>query len=331
MRTRRLYLMPLVVAALCLSAAPVQADLTGTGTVRPIPNGTITSGPDAVTEPGTARVTVVARGTDNQLWRVHSLDNGNSWGGWGPLPQLAGGVVGEPAVVSWEAGRIDVFVRGTDDKLWQTTRFDLFGDFQPWIRPVGTDGVLASSPGVTVRGPGRLDVFVLGTDGLIYQRFWAGNSWNSGWLAQGEPAGEFGLVGDPSPVWSAPIAAERLDLFARGTDDKLWWKFWNGSVWSEWARPVGQAGTLASSPETTRFTDGSGDFIALFVRGTDGGLYGIDFRPSGAGNWVRLGGPNDVIVDSPGATFAANALQIFGRSPANVVLQYTLVVPRVAG
>lgn len=331
MRARRLYLMSLVAAALFMSAAPVLADLTGTGTVRPIPNGTITSGPDAVTEIGTNRVTVIARGTDNQLWAIISADAGNSWGGWVPLPQLAGGVNGEPSIVSWEAGRIDVFVRGADDKLWQSTRFDIFGVFQPWIRPVGTDGVLASSPAASVRGPGRLDVFVLGTDGQIYQRFWAGNSWNSGWIAQGEPAGATGLVGDPAPVWSAPIAAERLDLFARGSDDKLWWKFWNGSAWSEWARPVGQVGTLASSPDATRFTDGSGDFIALFVRGTDGGLYGIDFRPAGPGNWVRLGGPSDVIVDSPGATFIANTLQIFGRSPGNLVHQYSLTVPRVAG
>lgn len=334
MTMRRVSLVLSTFASLALVgvvAQPGGADLTAPGTVRPIPTGNAQSSPDAVVELGTNRITVVVRGTDTQLWFNRSINGGQSWSGWIPLPHLAGGVQGDPTVVSWAPGRIDVFVRGADDKLWQTTQFDVFGVFGAWIKPVGDEGVLASSPEAVVRGEGRLDVFVLGTDGQIYQRFWLNNSWNGGWIPHGEPAGTTSLVGEPAAVWSAPISPERLDVYARGSDDKLWQRTWNGVAWSEWVRPIGDRGVLASSPEATRFSDGTGDLTAVFVRGTDGGLWGIDFRPSGWGNWVRLGGPGDTIVDSPGADFGPLGLEIFVRTPSNLVHQFTVEVPRVVG
>lgn len=314
-----------VVAALVGGLAfPADAQLAGIGTVRPIPSGNVQSGVDATSEPGTNRLNVVVRGTDGQLWRNTSLD-GVSWVGWNALPPLAGGVKGDPTIVSWEPGRLDVFARGQDDKLWQTTRFSFQGDFQPWIKPVGDDGVLGSSPDATVRGPGRLDVVVLGTDGQLYQRFWLNDRWSGGWIPQGEPAGATSLVGDPTAVWASPTGPNRLDLFARGSDDKLWRRSWNGSAWSDWARPFGTLGTLASSPDATLYDQGViRDQVAVFVRGTDGGLWGIS-APGGFTDWVRLGQPGDVTVDNPGATSRPfGRLEVFARVPGNAVLQFSL-------
>lgn len=326
MTIRRICSFGAVVALLVTLAAPAQGQLAGTGTVRPLTPGNVQSGVDAANEPGVNRLNVVVRGTDGQLWRNSSVD-GTSWIAWVPLPPLPGGIKGDPTIVSWEAGRLDVFARGQDDKLWQSTRFSIQGDFQPWIKPVGDDGVLASSPDATVRGPGRLDVFVLGTDGQIYQRFWANDRWNGGgWIAQSEPVGATSAVGDPSAVWASPTGPERLDIFIRGSDDKLWQRTWNGSAWTPWGQPFGPLGTLASSPDATLYDQGViRDQVAVFVRGTDGGVWGISTTAGSSSQWVRLGQPVDVIVDSPGATSRPNGrLEVFARVPGNAAFQFSL-------
>jgi len=317
MRLRRLFVFGALIALSSSFMAPAaHAQLNGFGTVRPIPSGNVQSGTDATGEPGTSRLNVVVRGADGQVWRNTSLD-GTSWIGWNPLPILPGGIKGDPTIVSWEAGRLDVFARGPDDKLWQSTRFTFSNDFGPWIKPVGDDGVLASSPDATVRGPGRLDVFVLGTDGQIYQRFWLNDRWNGGgWIAQSEPVGPTSAVGDPSAVWASPGGPNRLDLFIRGSDDKLWQRSWNGSSWTPWGQPFGLLGTLASSPDAALFDQGAvgRDQVAVFVRGTDGGIWGIS-TTGGFSQWVRLGQPGDVVVDAALGRDPGHASQVGLRPP----------------
>jgi hypothetical protein len=305
-----------------LLAGPAQADLVGSGTVTRLPAGVLTSSPDAAYQPGTDRIDVVVRGSDNQLWR--SSITGGSMSAWSPLPQLPGGIKGEPTIVSWQAGRLDVFVRGPDDKLWQTFLLPGSEDFQPWLKPVGDQGMLASSPEATVRNPGRLDVFVQGTDGHVYQRFWEATSWNSEWIGHGLPSGGT-VVGDqPAATWSSP---SRVDIFVRGSDDKLWQRTWNGSAWSGWARPVGTLGTLDSTPEATSYPPSATERnIAVFTRGTDGGVWGIDFTAAGWGNWVRFGQPGDRIEGSPGATSRGQRLEVFGRGTDNQAYWYSFLL-----
>jgi len=323
MRTCRSRFFMLITAALVLAPeAPARADLVGTGTVRAVTPGNVQSGIDAANEPGTDRVTIAVRGTDNQIW-VNSGD----FDPWFRLPLLPGGVKGDPAITSWTAGRLDVFVRGADDKLWQSTRFSVLGAFQPWIKPVGDDGILAGSPDATALRPGRLDVFVKGADGQIYQRFWNDVSWNSAWIAHGAPTPTISVTGDPTVVWGRPTVVNRMDLFVRGSDDKLWQNNWNGAAWSGWARPVGLAGTLASSPDATLFDRGgtpqSQSNIAVFARGTDGGLWVLDFTSAGWGNWRRFGTALDTIVDAPGAAYRPDRrIDVFGRGGDNFAYHF---------
>ena len=310
-----------MVAAATLLAAPLtptaaHADLVGSGTVRAI-GGNVQSGVDATNEPGTDRTDVVVRGTDGQVW----INSGDTTP-WTRVNFLPGGIKGDPTVTSWANGRVDVFARGADDKLWQSFKPFAQADFQPWIKPLGDDGTLAGSPDATALRPGRLDVFVTGTDGQIYQRFWNDVAWNRSWIPLGAPAVNISVVGDPTAVWGRPTAVNRLDLFVRGSDDKLWQDNWNGSSWSGWARPVGLNGALASSPDATLFdrggTPASQSNIAVFVRGTDGGMWGIDFTSIGWGSWARFGTSADTILDSPGVAYGPDRhIEIFGRGAAN--------------
>ena len=318
-----------MVATAVLLTVPVQAaqaDFSGSGSVAMLPTGNAQSevGVTARTGGGPGSdLPTVGRGTDGQLWL--GFVGGQNWTA---IPPLAAGIKGAPTIVSWGGGRLDVFVRGGDDKLWQTTTPYAGADFQDWIKPVGNDGVLAGSPKATVLRPGRLDVFVVGTDGQVYQRFWNDVSWNGSWIPLGSPAPAATIVGDVAPLWGRATAVNRLDLFVRGSDGKLWQDNWNGSSWSNWARPVGLSGTLTSTPAVTLFDRGgvsaSQSNIAVFVRGTDGGYWGIDFTSAGWGLWTRFGTASDVFVDGPAATFVLpRRIRIEGRQANNQVYRIT--------
>lgn len=258
--------------------------------------GSLQSSPDSAGHQGSAGADVVVRGDDNGIYWAES-SNGSSWSGWNALGAPPGGAQGDPTVVTWAPGRLDVFVRGADNKLWQTFRTGELDPWSPWIKPVGDEGTLASGPDASSRGTGRLDVFVRGTDNQVYQRFFENGTWNDAWIGHGDPAGETTLVGDPT---SAARGSVLVDIFARGSDDKLWQRSWNGSAWAEWVRPVGADGTLASSPDATSFAFGSG--LMVFARGTDGGVWRVTYTGNQWFSWFRTGRPGDVILDGPGVS-----------------------------
>ena len=69
------------------------------------------------------------------------------------------------------------------------------------------------------------------------------------------------LKGDPTVAsWSVT----RLDVFGRGTDDRLYQQVWNNAPWSGWRKLAG--GVIAGDPSATSWSTGR---IDVFVRGTD--------------------------------------------------------------
>ena len=93
------------------------------------------------------------------------------------------------------------------------------------------------------------------------------------------------LVG--APVAGAPAVtaqnANSLDLFVRGTDNALWYKYWTGTTWTA-ATSLG--GVLTSSPAATSPGNGT---IDVFVRGTDNGLWEKTYNGVWFG-WTSIGG-----------------------------------------
>ncbi len=73
------------------------------------------------------------------------------------------------------------------------------------------------------------------------------------------------IVGAPAVASWGP---NRLDVFGRGTDNHLWWNYWDGNQWSGW-QDLG--GDLASSPAAVSWKEGR---IDVFVYGIlDGHLW----------------------------------------------------------
>ena len=117
------------------------------------------------------------------------------------------------------------------------------------------------------------------------------------------------LVGGPDVASWGP---GRLDVFARGTDNQLWHKFWVGSSWSGW-EPLG--GVLTADP--TAVSRGPG-ILDVFVRGADGQLWQQAYGPAGWAGWRPLGG---VLVGAPDAsTSGLNRVDVFARGAGDSLI-----------
>ncbi len=180
------------------------------------------------------------------------------------------------------------------------------GSWQGGATPIRTDGALASTPSVAqVRGFSRRDVFVLGTDNQVWWTTSQGGPWGS-WRALGAPPG--GLLGGPAALSWAP---GRLDVFARGGDNKLWQKFstTGGATWSGWFQPVGPSGTLASQPCVVSWAPNRLD---VFVVGTDGRIYRRFYANGWSGAWESLGAPAAGLNGDPvAASWGVGRIDLF--------------------
>jgi C1A family cysteine protease len=88
-----------------------------------------------------------------------------------------------------------------------------------------------------------------------------------------------------APAVSAQ-SANSVDLFVKGSDGALWYKHWDGTMWST---STSLAGVLTSDPAATSSAAGH---IDVFVRGLDGGVWSRTITDGGTtwSNWVSLGG-----------------------------------------
>jgi len=116
-----------------------------------------------------------------------------------------------------------------------------------------------------------------------------------------------------APPAVASWAANRLDVFSAGSDQKLNHKWWDGSAWHNWQTLGGvfQGGPAAVSWGPNR--------IDVFVRGTDNHLGHFFWNGSQWNGWEDLGGP---IGSAPAvSSWAVNRLDVFAAG-ANGQLQH---------
>lgn len=114
-------------------------------------------------------------------------------------------------------------------------------------------------------------------------------------------------------VTAAPAVSSwgnrRLDLFARGTDNALLHKWWDGSTWRGWES---LGGVLTSGPAAVSWGPNR---IDVFVRGTDDALWHRWWDGSAWQGWESLGG---VLTEAPAvSSWAAGRLDVFVRGTDN--------------
>ncbi len=111
-----------------------------------------------------------------------------------------------------------------------------------------------------------------------------------------------------TPTLSPAVTAQNansLDLFVRGSDAALWYKYWTGTTWTA-ATSLG--GVLASAPAVT--SSGSGA-MSVFVQGTDTALWWQSTTNNGTtwSGWQYLGG---VLASAPAVTSSGSgAMSVF--------------------
>jgi len=260
-------------------------------------------GKPAVVSWGPERVEVIARGKDgvvrNKIWEPSRWWPGDE--GWS---SLGGQASADPMAVSWGAGRVDVFIR-TDagvirHKWW---------DGSQW-RPSQTGwedlgGNMLGQPVATSWGANRVDLFACGSDGRVYSKVWEPSRWwpsQTGWADGGSPTSEFPTV-CPSPLLAlgaVAIEPQRLDLFVRGVDGRLYNRVWEPSRWwptqSNWnaLAPAAWGGTDMQMGAPAVVATGPGE-LAVCARLVDGSIgYKRWSRVDGwstVGGWEWLGLP----------------------------------------
>ena len=169
-------------------------------------------------------------------------------------------VVDKPALASQNDGTNDLFVRGSDNKLWHRSRRDT-----TWSDWHDLGGSLASSPSATSWGAGSLLVVAKLSNGKIGIRQHATGSW-SDWSELTAPA-----IGAASAPALSSQAKNKLDLFVRGTDNKLWWRSFSSALpptidknWQPWTN---QGLSFASDPAAASWGDGRVDVVMVAANG----------------------------------------------------------------
>lgn len=117
-------------------------------------------------------------------------------------------------------------------------------------------------------------------------------------------------------ITSAPAAASwarnRLDTFARGTDNALWHKWWDGSRWSDWES---LGGTLTSAPAAVSW---GANRIDVFARGQGDRLYHLWWDGSRWSRWEDL---RERITSAPAVSSRENnRLEVFARNQNNQLI-----------
>jgi len=117
----------------------------------------------------------------------------------------------------------------------------------------------------------------------------------SGWESLG------GII--ESPPVALSWGPNRLDIFAIGTDQALYHRWWDGSAWHGWES---LGGVLTCTPSVVCWGPNR---IDIFANGTDNALYHKWWNGSSWGGWESLGG---VLTSAPSAvSWAPNRLDIF--------------------
>jgi hypothetical protein len=223
--------------------------------------------------------------------------------------------IGNPGSVSWGPGRIDTFSEGSDGQLWQKWYDNRYGGWQSWS-PLGV--TTATSPTVTSWVSGRLDIFYVGNDGSL-DHYWYQDT-VGGWQSVeslGQPAAGVSIVGAPGAVsWGS----SRIDVFARGSDNALWQKTYDGTNggWQPWVQ-VG--GDINSAPTVSTYASGRLD---VFATGPAGDLEHFWYTDSAWHNAESLGTPpsNVTLTYTPGAvSWGSSRIDVFARGSDGVMWQ----------
>jgi hypothetical protein len=194
---------------------------------------------------------VFARASNGELLERHRRDNGlfTDWS------LIGDDTTSGPAAVGYGSS-ILVFVRGQDGATYARAYSN--GSWGEWS---SLGGYSTSAPAAEVRrGPeGYVDVAIKGSDNAIYlTTFVPGKGWS--------PWGSLGGNLTSAPALNSQSAGI-VNVWARGTDGKLYQQAWNGSQWVGWGSLDG--GIIGAPAAVSR----AENVVNVYVRGGQNATY----------------------------------------------------------
>jgi hypothetical protein len=269
------------------TGALVRRTLPARGTpTAPIefPNGIHTSGVAAAASADGQNIQVMARGTDNRIWRVWSTNGGASWHGFEPI--LSGTFQTGPAVaMSASGGMVHVFGIGMNSKMYRSRSINGGDSWSDW-QAIG-EGIFTSQPAAACSQDGKIvHAFGRGLDFRIWRNvsIHSGASWQTHW----SPIGK-GLF-TAGPAAACNDSASKVYVIGRGTDRAIWRNVTtnSGTDWAAHWQAIPE-GSFTSAPSMELSGDGltltvvalGGDACVWRNRSTDGGR--------GWEGWDRIG------------------------------------------
>jgi hypothetical protein len=132
-------------------------------------------------------------------------------------------------------------------------------------------------------------------------------------LGGGGPSATWQRLGGviTSDISCTSWSSNRIDCFARGTDNAMYHRWWNGSSWLGWQN---LGGVITTAPECVSW---GSNRIDCFARGTDNAMYHRWWNGSSWGGWQNLGG---VITTRPECvSWGSNRLDCFARGTDNAM------------
>ena len=217
-----------------------------------------------------AGLSVFGRGTDNALWWTHQM-TGGKWSSW---QSLGGVITSQPGVTGLTAGYGSVLAlaRGADGALW----FRAQGS-SGWSAWKSFGGKLLSGTGpAAVNADGGFVVAVTGTDHHVWL-FGPMGMQVYGFLNFG------GLTSSTPGITSLPgVMSPQVMVFARGTDNALWYKqsilpIGNPAGWASLGAGLTTAPAAATVP---------GGKMYVFVLGVDNLPYMWSGTSPSNGGWA---------------------------------------------
>jgi hypothetical protein len=267
------------------------------------------TGGAAVTTQDHTGIDLFVRATNGSILWKHSSDGSN----WSAPPENLGGIAtADPAVASPVPGVMAVFVRGADSahSLWVSGTTDGGATWDNWV-PL--NGSLASGTGPAAIASNLYDwaAFVQGTNGHLYWTYSTnqGGTWTN-WATPQPPS-------NPGQLTASPAAdnpsIQINNVFARGTNNGVWWNVYNSGTWGGWTSLGGQV-LPNTGPASTNWGQGSDH---VFVEGTDSHMW---YKTNTLGTWSSWKVVGARMSTSPGAVqrtatsidvFAGNANSIY--------------------
>ena len=110
---------------------------------------------------------------------------------------------------------------------------------------------------------------------------------------------------------AASWGANRLDIVAKGTDDGIWQRWWDGTAWGGW---FGLGGVAASDPTAISW---GANRLDIFVRGTDGGIWQKWWDGQRWNGWQTIGGLATSAPDA--ASWSSNRIDVVVRGTDNAL------------